>query len=94
MQGLCDEPCRRNKPRSLAGATILQLVPALRDDPPGRAAVDIALTLLHSPAPAPSWPATAARWSAIARLRRRMAADAERHDQSLRLRSNARLRPS
>ena len=34
--------------RSLAGATILQLVPALRDDPVGRAAVDIALTLLQS----------------------------------------------
>ena len=38
----------RNKPRSLAGATILQLVPALRDDPPGRAAVDIAHALLQS----------------------------------------------
>jgi glycosyltransferase involved in cell wall biosynthesis len=38
----------RNKPRSLAGATILQLVPALRDDPSGRAAVDIALALLQS----------------------------------------------
>jgi glycosyltransferase involved in cell wall biosynthesis len=41
-------PTARAKPRSLAGATILQLVPALRDDPPGRAAVDIALTLLQS----------------------------------------------
>ncbi len=38
----------RTKPRSLAGATILQLVPALRDDPPGRAAVDIAHVLLQS----------------------------------------------
>src|SRR5476651_2894502 len=37
-----------NKPRSLAGATSLQLVPALRDDPAGHAAVDIALTLLQS----------------------------------------------
>ena len=34
--------------RSLAGATILQLVPALHDDPAGNAAVDIALTLLQS----------------------------------------------
>jgi glycosyltransferase involved in cell wall biosynthesis len=34
--------------RSLAGATILQLVPALRDDPAGHAAVDIALGLLQS----------------------------------------------
>lgn len=34
--------------RSLAGATILQLVPALRDDTIGHAAVDIALTLLQS----------------------------------------------
>ncbi len=34
--------------RSLAGATILQLVPALRDDPAGHAAVDIALMLLQS----------------------------------------------
>ena len=38
----------RGKSRSLAGATILQLAPALRDDPPGRTAVDIALTLLQS----------------------------------------------
>ncbi len=38
----------RNKPRSLAGATILQLVPALRDDPAGHAAIDIAYTLLQS----------------------------------------------
>lgn len=37
-----------DRPRSLAGATILQLVPALRDDPAGHAAVDIALTLLQS----------------------------------------------
>jgi glycosyltransferase involved in cell wall biosynthesis len=36
------------KPRSLAGATILQLIPALRDDPTGHAAVDVALTLLQS----------------------------------------------
>ncbi len=36
------------KPHSLAGATILQLAPALRDDPAGHAAVDIALTLLQS----------------------------------------------
>src|SRR6202142_130118 len=33
---------------SLAGAAILQLVPALGDDPAGHAAVDIALTLLQS----------------------------------------------
>jgi glycosyltransferase involved in cell wall biosynthesis len=36
------------RPRSLAGATILQLVPALRDDPASHAAIDIALTLLQS----------------------------------------------
>ena len=34
--------------RALAGATILQLVPALHDDPAGNAAVDIALILLQS----------------------------------------------
>jgi len=34
--------------RSLAGTAILQLVPALRDDPPGRSAVDIALAVLQS----------------------------------------------
>ena len=34
--------------RSLAGTTILQLVPALRDDPSGRGAVDIALAVLQS----------------------------------------------
>ncbi len=38
----------RVKPRSLSGATILQLVPALRDDPASHAAIDIALTLLQS----------------------------------------------
>ena len=38
----------RAKPRSLAGATILQVVPALSDDPAGQAAVEIALTLLQS----------------------------------------------
>lgn len=38
----------RSTPRSLAGATILQIVPALTDDPAGHAAVDIALTLLKS----------------------------------------------
>jgi glycosyltransferase involved in cell wall biosynthesis len=38
----------RVKPRSLVGATILQLVPALRDDPASHAAVDIALTLLQA----------------------------------------------
>ena len=38
----------RRQPRSLAGATILQLVPSLRDDPAGHAAIDIALTLLQS----------------------------------------------
>jgi glycosyltransferase involved in cell wall biosynthesis len=36
------------KPRSLVGATILQLIPALGDDPVSHAAVDIALTLLQS----------------------------------------------
>ena len=35
-------------PCSLAGAIILQLAPALRDNPSGNAAVDIALALLHS----------------------------------------------
>jgi len=39
---------RHAKPRSLAGATILQLVPGLRDDPAGHAAVDIALTLMQA----------------------------------------------
>jgi glycosyltransferase involved in cell wall biosynthesis len=38
----------RGSPRSLAGATILQMTPALRDNPAGHAAVDIALTLLQS----------------------------------------------
>ena len=36
------------RPRSLAGATVLQLVPGLRDDPAGHAAADIALTLLRA----------------------------------------------
>jgi len=45
-------PANSNRPRvkarSLTGATILQLVPALRDDPASHAAVDIALTLLQA----------------------------------------------
>jgi glycosyltransferase involved in cell wall biosynthesis len=41
-------PVGRARPRSLAGATILQLVPALRDDPAGHATVDMALMLLQS----------------------------------------------
>jgi hypothetical protein len=36
------------RPRSLAGVTILQLVPALTNDPVSQAAVDLALTLLQS----------------------------------------------
>lgn len=39
---------RRDRPRSLAGATIVQLVPALRDDPAGHAAVEIARTLVQA----------------------------------------------
>jgi glycosyltransferase involved in cell wall biosynthesis len=39
---------RPARPRSLAGATILQLVPALVDDPAAHAAVDIARTLVQS----------------------------------------------
>ena len=35
-------------PRSLAGATVLQLVPALREDPVAHAVIDIALALLQS----------------------------------------------
>lgn len=38
----------RQKPRTLAGATILQIIPALRDDPLAHAAVDTALTLLQA----------------------------------------------
>jgi glycosyltransferase involved in cell wall biosynthesis len=38
----------RARPRTLAGATILQIVPALSDDPAGHAAVEIALTLLQA----------------------------------------------
>jgi glycosyltransferase involved in cell wall biosynthesis len=39
---------RRAAPRNLAGATILQIVPSLRDDPAGNAAVDIAQTLVQA----------------------------------------------
>lgn len=38
----------RAQPRSLAGATVLQLAPGLSDDPAGHAAIDIALTLIQS----------------------------------------------
>lgn len=38
----------RAAPRNLAGATILQIVPVMRDDPTAHAAVEIALTLLQA----------------------------------------------
>ncbi len=38
----------RLTPRTLAGATILQIVPALHGDPAGHAAIDIALILLQA----------------------------------------------
>jgi glycosyltransferase involved in cell wall biosynthesis len=38
----------RRAPRTLAGATILQIVPVLRDEPHAHAAVDTALTLLQA----------------------------------------------
>ena len=41
-------PTVRSSPQALAGATILQLVPALSDNSVAHAAVDIALTLLQS----------------------------------------------
>jgi glycosyltransferase involved in cell wall biosynthesis len=41
-------PAGRLRPRSLAGATILQLVPAMRDDPAGHAAVDMALAMVQA----------------------------------------------
>lgn len=41
-------PAAQANPRSLAGATILQVLPALRDDPASHAAVDIAFMLLQS----------------------------------------------
>jgi glycosyltransferase involved in cell wall biosynthesis len=41
-------PAAQAAPRSLAGATVLQLVPALREDAVGHAAVEIALALLQS----------------------------------------------
>ena len=66
-------------PRSLAGATILQLVPALRDDPAGHAAVDIALTLLQVGRARHRRRRRRPAGRRIARLRRRMAADDQRH---------------
>jgi len=39
---------RRAPPRTLAGATILQIVPALREEPTARAGIDIARMLLQA----------------------------------------------
>jgi glycosyltransferase involved in cell wall biosynthesis len=39
---------QRPLPRTLAGATILQIVPSLHDDPPARAALETAFALLQS----------------------------------------------
>ena len=67
---------RRALPRTLAGATILQIVPALREEPVARAAVDMARVLLQVGAralvAAPSGPlvneltASGAEWVALA----------------------------
>ncbi len=43
-----DPRAHRALPRTLAGATILQIVPALRDEPAARAAVEVAVGLLQS----------------------------------------------
>ncbi|HEY8439946.1 MAG TPA: glycosyltransferase [Xanthobacteraceae bacterium] len=43
-----DNPEQHASPRSLAGATILQVVPALREDPVARAAVNVAHALLRA----------------------------------------------
>lgn len=42
-----DRPARVT-PRALPGATVLQVIPSLADDPPARAALDTALALLRS----------------------------------------------
>jgi glycosyltransferase involved in cell wall biosynthesis len=39
---------QRNLPRTLAGATILQIVPSLQDEPAARAAVEVGFALLQS----------------------------------------------
>jgi glycosyltransferase involved in cell wall biosynthesis len=39
---------QRDMPRTLAGATILQIVPSLEDEPAARAAVEVAFALLQS----------------------------------------------
>jgi glycosyltransferase involved in cell wall biosynthesis len=41
-------PAAQTHPRSLAGATVVQIVPTLHDSPSGNAAIDIALALLHA----------------------------------------------
>src|SRR6185437_4023787 len=41
-------PAAPRAPRTLAGATILQIVPAMRNEPPARAVLDTALTLLQA----------------------------------------------
>jgi len=38
---------RQLSPRTLAGATVLQIVPALREEPVARTAVDVAHALLQ-----------------------------------------------
>jgi glycosyltransferase involved in cell wall biosynthesis len=43
-----DDPHTRTRPRTLPGATVLQIVPALSEDHPARMAADTALALLRS----------------------------------------------
>ena len=70
-------------PRTLAGATILQIVPALREDPIARAAVNVAYALLQSGARA-LVAADDGPLVADSSFRRRMGAVGERHHQPVR----------
>ncbi len=45
---ILNAPRQRALPRTLAGATILQIVPSLQDEPAARAAVEVALGLLQT----------------------------------------------
>jgi len=75
-------------PRTLAGATILQIVPAMREEPVARTAVNVAYALLQSGARA-LIAADDGPWWGAQGIRRRMGPAGERDGQSIQAQAHA-----
>ena len=78
-----DHAERHISPRTLAGATILQIVPALREEPVARTAVDVANALLQSGARALIAAEDGPLAEGFKGIRGRMGSTRQRHHQPL-----------